>query len=220
MDAAPQPSARLVRAVAAERAELERHRARLATRGGRAARGARAHRARARGDRRAPRAARSPRADAAGARPERHGRRRRRQGAARARHPRGRGQAPGRQRPRGDALPRVVRAARARRPRDRRQGPTRRVPHADQPLTGRQTRLPRRESTSSTAAPSTACGCRSTHSNTSSRALPATGTHDAAVIRARRSRLTTEISRAERAIEEVARVLGPRARAELAADRG
>jgi hypothetical protein len=42
-------------------------------------------------------------------------------------------------------------------------------------------------------------------------ALPATGTHDAAVIRARRSRLTTEIGRAERAIDEVARVLGPRA---------
>jgi hypothetical protein len=41
--------------------------------------------------------------------------------------------------------------------------------------------------------------------------LPATATHDAAVIRARRSRLTTEIGRAERAIEEVARVLGPRA---------
>jgi hypothetical protein len=41
--------------------------------------------------------------------------------------------------------------------------------------------------------------------------LPATGTHDAAVIRTRRSRLTTDISRAERAIEEVARVLGPRA---------
>ena len=41
-------------------------------------------------------------------------------------------------------------------------------------------------------------------------ALPATGTHDAAVIRARRSRLTTEISRTERALEEVARVLGPR----------
>ena len=40
--------------------------------------------------------------------------------------------------------------------------------------------------------------------------LPATGTHDAAVIRARRSRLTTEISRTERALEEVARVLGPR----------
>jgi hypothetical protein len=41
-------------------------------------------------------------------------------------------------------------------------------------------------------------------------ALPPTGTHDAAVIRDRRSRLSTEISRAERAIEEVARVLGPR----------
>ncbi len=41
-------------------------------------------------------------------------------------------------------------------------------------------------------------------------ALPPTGTHDAAVIRDRRSRLNTEISRAERAIEEVARVLGPR----------
>jgi hypothetical protein len=40
--------------------------------------------------------------------------------------------------------------------------------------------------------------------------LPPTGTHDAAVIRARRSRLNTEISRAERALEEVARVLGPR----------
>jgi hypothetical protein len=40
--------------------------------------------------------------------------------------------------------------------------------------------------------------------------LPATGTHDAAVIRAKRSRLNTEISRAERALEEVARVLGPR----------
>jgi hypothetical protein len=41
-------------------------------------------------------------------------------------------------------------------------------------------------------------------------ALPATGTHDAAVIRARRGRLYTEISRAERALEEVSRVLGPR----------
>jgi hypothetical protein len=41
-------------------------------------------------------------------------------------------------------------------------------------------------------------------------ALPATGTHDAAVIRARRGRLNTEISRAERALEEVSRVLGPR----------
>ena len=41
-------------------------------------------------------------------------------------------------------------------------------------------------------------------------ALPPTGTHDGAVIRARRSRLNTEIGRAERAIEEVARVLGPR----------
>jgi hypothetical protein len=40
--------------------------------------------------------------------------------------------------------------------------------------------------------------------------LPATGTHDAAVIRARRGRLNTEISRAERALEEVTRVLGPR----------
>jgi hypothetical protein len=43
-------------------------------------------------------------------------------------------------------------------------------------------------------------------------ALPPTGTHDAAVIRARRSRLNTDIARAERAIEEVARVLGPRTR--------
>src|SRR4051812_6843010 len=43
-------------------------------------------------------------------------------------------------------------------------------------------------------------------------ALPPTGTHDGAVIRATRSRLTTEITRAERAIEEVARVLGPRTR--------
>jgi hypothetical protein len=41
-------------------------------------------------------------------------------------------------------------------------------------------------------------------------ALPATGTHDAAVIRARRGRLNTEISRVERALEEVSRVLGPR----------
>jgi hypothetical protein len=41
-------------------------------------------------------------------------------------------------------------------------------------------------------------------------ALPATGTHDAAVIRARRGRLNTEISRAERALEEVTRALGPR----------
>jgi hypothetical protein len=41
-------------------------------------------------------------------------------------------------------------------------------------------------------------------------ALPATGTHDAAVIRAHRGRLNTEISRAERALEEVSRVLGPR----------
>jgi hypothetical protein len=40
-------------------------------------------------------------------------------------------------------------------------------------------------------------------------ALPAAGTHDAAVIRARRRRLTTEISRAERALEEVVRVLEP-----------
>src|SRR3954453_4053287 len=40
-------------------------------------------------------------------------------------------------------------------------------------------------------------------------ALPPTTTHDGAVIRARRSRLNTEIARAERAIEEVARVLGP-----------
>src|SRR4051812_8452513 len=39
--------------------------------------------------------------------------------------------------------------------------------------------------------------------------LPPTGTHDAAVIRASRSRLNTEIGRAERALEEVARVLGP-----------
>ena len=39
--------------------------------------------------------------------------------------------------------------------------------------------------------------------------LPPTGTHDGAVIRTRRSRLNTEIGRAERAIEEVARVLGP-----------
>src|SRR4051794_10771897 len=42
-------------------------------------------------------------------------------------------------------------------------------------------------------------------------AFPPTATHDGAVIRARRSRLNTEITRAERAIEEVARVLGPRA---------
>jgi hypothetical protein len=41
-------------------------------------------------------------------------------------------------------------------------------------------------------------------------ALPATGTHDAAVIRARRGRLNSEIGRAERALEEVSRVLGPR----------
>jgi hypothetical protein len=41
--------------------------------------------------------------------------------------------------------------------------------------------------------------------------LPPTGTHDGAVIRTRRSRLNTEIGRAERAIEEVARVLGPSA---------
>ena len=39
--------------------------------------------------------------------------------------------------------------------------------------------------------------------------LPATGTH-ASPIRARRSRLTAEIGRTERALEEVARVLGPR----------
>src|SRR3954470_2796413 len=43
-------------------------------------------------------------------------------------------------------------------------------------------------------------------------ALPPTATHDGAVIRARRSRLNMEIARAERAIEEVARVLGPRTR--------
>jgi hypothetical protein len=43
-------------------------------------------------------------------------------------------------------------------------------------------------------------------------AIPPTATHDGAVIRARRSRLNTEIGRAERAIEEVARVLGPRTR--------
>jgi hypothetical protein len=43
-------------------------------------------------------------------------------------------------------------------------------------------------------------------------ALPPTATHDGAVIRARRGRLNTEISRTERALEEVARVLGPRTR--------
>jgi uncharacterized protein YhaN len=40
--------------------------------------------------------------------------------------------------------------------------------------------------------------------------LPATGTHDASVIRARRRRLNAEINRAERALEEVSRLLGPR----------
>ena len=48
------------------------------------------------------------------------------------------------------------------------------------------------------------------------RDLTATGTDDLAVIRARRSQLTTEIGRAERALEEVGALLGPR-RAALAA---
>jgi hypothetical protein len=38
--------------------------------------------------------------------------------------------------------------------------------------------------------------------------LPTTATHDAGTTRARRSRLTSEIGRAERALEEVTRVLG------------
>jgi hypothetical protein len=42
------------------------------------------------------------------------------------------------------------------------------------------------------------------------RELPATGSADLAVIRGRRTQLTAEIGRAERALEEVARVLGPR----------
>jgi hypothetical protein len=41
-------------------------------------------------------------------------------------------------------------------------------------------------------------------------ALPATGTADLVAVRTRRAQLTAEISRAERALEEVARVLGPR----------
>jgi hypothetical protein len=40
-------------------------------------------------------------------------------------------------------------------------------------------------------------------------ALPPTGSHDGSVIRNRRAGLNTEIRRVERAIEEVARVLGP-----------
>jgi hypothetical protein len=40
-------------------------------------------------------------------------------------------------------------------------------------------------------------------------ALPPTGTHDGRVVSDRRSRLNTEIRRVERAIDEVARVLGP-----------
>jgi hypothetical protein len=40
-------------------------------------------------------------------------------------------------------------------------------------------------------------------------ALPPTGSHDGSVIRDRRAGLNTEIRRVERAIEEVARVLGP-----------
>jgi len=49
-------------------------------------------------------------------------------------------------------------------------------------------------------------------------ALPATGTADLTVVRARRAELTAEIGRTERALEEVARVLGPRPR--LAATAG
>ena len=144
--AAPQPSARLVRAVDAERAELERQRVRLTSEAAelRAAL-ARIEHGLAEIDERCglldrlaapaevPRGLRRPRDAPSSAASLR--------GPAIREHARARAH---RRRPRVAALPRVVRAARRRGLRDRGQGPARRLPHPDHPLAGGPQGRPRR----------------------------------------------------------------------------